>query len=457
MPDFGGYRPHYQGYGTTTAGGRGGVLHRVTNLNDAGVGSLRAALEATGARCVVFETSGRIQLTSPIEISNPFLTVAGQTAPAPGITISHQPIVIDTTDVVLQHFRIRLGTASGYTFPNQTYALRLLGNVNAVLNIVLDHLSLAWATSTILSMQTFLRSVTDVSVLDCLIAEAMDPPYPPPNHTENNGALWLVGALKTGTFARNLTAHVDHRTPWLAAGTRFSGLNNVAYNARSVSASVNGFFTLMSEIADGFGNPPPPIEAVWIGNVTIAGAQTGAASKAVLVGKIENTVTINQLYLADNTGPFQTLANQWGGVDYYNFANEANTRIDTVPTWHSAFNYEVLANASVEASVRASAGARPNERNDAATRDGNDYRVVQDVLNRTGAIPGAETDAAIGGYPVVPVNTRAYVDPASPNAIAPGETFRTNREVYLESLAVAVESLAGAGTSGLRMLVGVGT
>lgn len=79
--------PGAEGYGSSTVGGRGGTVIEVTNLNDSGPGSLRAALEASGSRIVVFRTGGTIKLASDIVVLNPFLTVAGQTAPGDGITI----------------------------------------------------------------------------------------------------------------------------------------------------------------------------------------------------------------------------------------------------------------------------------------------------------------------------------------------------------------------------------
>src|SRR4051812_47253488 len=92
--DFGGYRPSYQGYGVNTPGGRGGAVLRVTHVRDTvdsaspfWAGSLRKALTTPGARFIVFETSGTIDLVAPLTVSNPFLTIAGQTAPSPGILI----------------------------------------------------------------------------------------------------------------------------------------------------------------------------------------------------------------------------------------------------------------------------------------------------------------------------------------------------------------------------------
>ena len=136
--------PGAQGFGTETPAGRGGKIIKVTNLNDSGSGSLRAALTASGPRIVVFEVSGTISLANKIRVYNPYLTVAGQTAPSPGITIKNYAWDIRTHDVLIQHVRLRVGDADPANLGGDALdALQVRENSDSedVHNVVLDHVS----------------------------------------------------------------------------------------------------------------------------------------------------------------------------------------------------------------------------------------------------------------------------------------------------------------------------
>src|SRR6476646_9353709 len=100
--------PGAAGFGMTTPAGRGGAVYRVTNINASGAGSLKACIDATGPRTCVFEVSGIIKLTTELTVRNGFLTIAGQTAPSPGIMIRGAAMKIHASDILIQHLRIRV-------------------------------------------------------------------------------------------------------------------------------------------------------------------------------------------------------------------------------------------------------------------------------------------------------------------------------------------------------------
>ena len=143
--------PGAEGFGAQAVGGRGGTVYVVTNLNDRGSGSLRACAEASGPRTCVFSTGGTIVLDSPIIIRNPYITIAGQTAPGGGITLRNNdnpkaPIEIWTHEVIIRYLRSRPGpfpqgneNSRGITIANNDPAVKPH-------NIIIDHCSFSWST-----------------------------------------------------------------------------------------------------------------------------------------------------------------------------------------------------------------------------------------------------------------------------------------------------------------------
>jgi hypothetical protein len=144
--------PGSAGFGMDTRAGRGGTVFRVTNLNASGTGSLKACIDASVPRTCVFEVSGVIRLTSDLIIRNSQIRIAGQTAPSPGIMIRGAAILITTSDVLIQHIRVRAGDDSNGPDPDNRDSLKITGTATKpVRNVVIDHCSFSWSIDEIAS------------------------------------------------------------------------------------------------------------------------------------------------------------------------------------------------------------------------------------------------------------------------------------------------------------------
>ena len=117
----------------------------VTTLEDSGPGTLREACETGGARSVVFNVAGVINLKSQITIRAPYITIAGQTAPGDGVCVTGESFLLDTHDIVIRHMRFRRG-AVDVAFRDDA-----LGG-NCVGNVILDHCSASWGLEEVMSV-----------------------------------------------------------------------------------------------------------------------------------------------------------------------------------------------------------------------------------------------------------------------------------------------------------------
>ncbi|MCK5469537.1 MAG: hypothetical protein KAI99_13535, partial [Cyclobacteriaceae bacterium] len=137
------------GWAATTKGGRGGKIIKVTNLKKDGVGSFKNAVESHEPRIIVFEVGGIIDLDgSVIVLRNPYITIMGQTAPDPGITLIKGGMSIQTHEIIIQHIRVRPGEnkqpkKSGWEVDGI--------NTNGAHHVIIDHCSFSWATDENLS------------------------------------------------------------------------------------------------------------------------------------------------------------------------------------------------------------------------------------------------------------------------------------------------------------------
>ena len=207
--------PTAEGYGKYTVGGRGGKVIEVTNLNDSGEGSLRAAVEAEGPRTVVFRVSGTIDLESDLRIKNPFITIAGQTAPGDGICIKRFPLMIDADEVIIRYIRVRFGDESG----QDSDAI----SARYVKNLILDHVSASWSVDETMSIY----HCENITVQWCLIAESLFDS----NHSKSTHGFGGIWGSNYGSYHHNLLAHHSSRNPRFASGCGNTDFrNNVVYN-----------------------------------------------------------------------------------------------------------------------------------------------------------------------------------------------------------------------------------
>ncbi len=217
--------PGAEGAGAITAGGRGGKVYVVTNLNDSGPGSFREACEAQGPRIVVFAVSGIITLDSEVKIANPYITIAGQTAPGDGICIRNRTVRIDAKDAIVRHMRFRRGSVE---------AKRDALSGDPPGNVIIDHVSASWGMDENLSIYRYMYHVPgsdkriklptrNVTIQWCISSEALNP---------NNHAFGGTWGGKNSSFHHNLFACNTGRNPSIGMSYDFNFINNVLFNWR---------------------------------------------------------------------------------------------------------------------------------------------------------------------------------------------------------------------------------
>ena len=355
--------PGAEGYGKYSSGGRGGRIIFVDTLADKGPGSLRACIEASGPRVCIFRVGGVIRFTSerPL-IRNPFLTIAGQTAPGGGILITHDggdtgltPIAIKRShNIIIRHVRVRPDKVSVRRGSNDAFTIENSHNV------ILDHVSGSWAIDENFNGYSNNDSIT---VSWSIFAEGI------PRHDK----CALLASDPVGpqsfSFIKNICAHNGDRNPDVnfPAGSCVDVVNNIIYNGKSEFA----------EIWESFGGSPVNI----VGNVFKAGPDTIKNVPAIKRHTFGSSGTA-KIYSQDNIidGLFRTASD----VAIEVFSNEPVCPLSVVP----------LEAAQAYTAVLESAGAFP--------RDSFDQRIVTEVKTRTGKIvnaPGKLPIIAAGAPP----------------------------------------------------------
>jgi hypothetical protein len=300
-------------------------------------------------------------------------------------------LVIRTHDVLIQHIRIRVGSAAG-----GSDGLQINATKDDAYNIVIDHSSVSWAGDENIATYNNSDHILDnITVSNTIISEGMA-------SLESKGFSQGANPPTKASLHRNLFAHNNGRNPKTQM-VYATIVNNVVYN---------------------WGNLPTDLAGQTItyngslGNVYKPGPDTPRGRGPIYVRP--TTASGTQLYLEDNYCPY------YGAPCLQDDAGIVI--VSSPPAW--APGLSVLPSDQVEAHIANNVGARP------ADRDSVDTRVVNEMLNGTGFIPGTEAD--VGGWPDLAENYRPLTIPSNPNGDDDGDGY-TNLEEWLHTFAAEAE------------------
>ncbi|HSJ04639.1 MAG: right-handed parallel beta-helix repeat-containing protein, partial [Verrucomicrobium sp.] len=349
---------------------------RVTSLADSGAGTLRDALNVKGPRIIVFDVAGVIELDQKsLKLSESQVVIAGQTAPSPGITIIKGGLNIETSQVLVQHLRIRPGDAgmarkSGW----EPDGITTYGNATRVW---IDHCSATWALDEQISASSsapLTEGMTghQIVIRNCIIAEGLD------NSSHSKGphskGTLVFDGTKEVAIVGNLYASNVERNPVFKLDTSGVVVNNVIANPgqRAIHASV----------PDAASGPLPKAKIAVVGNVVLHGDRSKTAS-AVFEGVADG-------YFKDNEGWL------WTG-EPLPLLRKPFDILPEPPLWPAGL--KALPPTGALWHVIRFAGARPAE------RDAIDQRIIRESF--TGVAHIIDSQEQVGGYPRLTQVTRA--------------------------------------------------
>lgn len=392
--------------GTSTRGGlvEGAKILHVTTLADKGPGSLRAAIAHKGPRVIVFDVGGIISLSSDIRIAAPYVTVAGQMAPAPGITLLGAQLRIKTHDVVLQHLSVFPVLAPETVFGKDVDAISIYSceDCSDVTDIRLENISVGWATDEIIGLWG--KAISRITLRNSLIAEGLNVG----TGTDDPHSMGLlIGASVEGVeVAGNLFASNKLRNPVVGGGASAFIANNFVYNPGLNSVHV-------------YGDRAKKVTRVSvIGNVVKRGPSTREEMSAVQLPHKLKMPALGARFFAE--------ANYCctGEVN----STTADQRVDqtfVVPSRPvEQRSWTMLDAGEVWQWVAKHAGSRP------ADRSPNDRRIFAYVASGDGAIISDPKE--VGGYGTLPRREAASLLPTFPFSPAPdGLRAKTRLEAWL--------------------------
>ena len=388
--------PGAEGFGKDVTGGRGGKVYKVTNLNDSGEGSLRAAISASGSRIIVFDVSGTIELQSRLSISNGNVTIAGQTAPGDGITLKRHPVVVNADNVIIRFLRFRMGDEAGV----EADALGAFERKN----IIVDHCSMSWSVDECVSFY----NNDNFTLQWCIISESLRNSV----HSKDSHGYGGIWGGKFASFHHNLLANHDSRNPRF--GERANSIyaltdlvdyrNNVVYNWGGNSSY--GGEGMNINIVNNYYKPGPATKSSTLDRIyspdknKVVGSEVyDKWGKFYITGNvIEGRTNLN----TDNWtyGVYNQLHSSYGTVPAADKAamkmNEAHPINNNVITQTAQLAYE---------KVLLYSGA-------SYKRDAVDLRILEHVKNKTYTANGSsgdtgsrfgiiDTQSDVGGWPVL--------------------------------------------------------
>ena len=377
--------PGAQGWAAHTPGGRGGRIIKVTTLAAEGPGSFGEAVKARGPRTVVFEVGGVIDLgMKTVRIDEPFLTIAGQTAPQPGITFIKGGLVVAAHDVVIRHIRVRPGDGglpkmAGVDFDAIT-------TTRGATDVIVDHCSLTWATDENLSasstrfagesekewMENASRRIT---FSNNILAEGLA--HATHGKGEHSKGTLIHDHVNDVLIVGNLYAHNYERNPLFKGGARGQVINNLIYDPGQRAMHYN----LIAE--EWIGHPYSRGQMVSRGNVMRAGISTEELAFFTVGGSGDIDVYFDDNLALDRIGRPLPMEGS------YTTAPVEVKKMTTAPAL--PFGVELLPSAQVQDAVIATAGARPWDRDDI------DRRILADTIEGRGTI--IDSQEQVGGYP----------------------------------------------------------
>ena len=357
--------PGAEGFGAMSIGGRGGQVLVVTTLRDYVPGrekklsgSLRAAVDAKFPRTIVFAVAGTIELKGELRIDEPFVTIAGQSAPGEGICLRGRGVSVRTHDVVLRYLRVRVGDEAGPEFAKigRTFEPDGISIIAPATRVVVDHCSVSWAIDEVLSVSG--AGITDITVQHCIISESLTDSL----HSKGkHGFGSLLRCNGANTVHHNLYAHHSSRSP--RPGTYGDGSilldfrNNVLYDTMGYSGA-------------------DPVRMNYVGNYI--------KRPRAHIFQIGGEAT--HLYVAGNIldGDEKRTADQWSLISRVKPINQQAQPypVATVTTTSAAEAYQTM--------LQSGGASLPQ-------RDAVDKRVLEQVRRGTGELINSQRD--VGGWP----------------------------------------------------------